>query len=142
MIRQIEAADVGAAVELLAEFRAEAAPHVTFDAPACARTVRTLASSRLGFARLLDLDGPAGLMLGAVQPLTWAEGLAAREIVWFVRPACRGRWGLRLLDAFEAWARGVGARHVALTDAGHDLSALCRRRGYVPAERVWMREVT
>lgn len=141
MIRAATSDDVDAAVDLLLAFRAEAVPGAHFERRACAATVRALIASRLGYAAVLDLGGPAGLFLAVAQPLTWSHGLAAREIVWFVRPGDRGRWPLRMLDGFEAWARSIGATHLALTDVGADMAALYGRRGYAPAERTWMKAV-
>lgn len=69
--------------------------------------------------------------------------LFASELAWWVSPGSRGTAGLRLLDAFEAWA----AEHNAVPTLSEivaiaDLDAVLRRRGYVLTERAYVRRAS
>lgn len=68
----------------------------------------------------------------------WAETLVADELVWWIDPARRGRWALRMIEDFEAWAGRVGAGVVGLSSTGADLGPLYTRRGYLRAETKYL----
>ena len=74
-----------------------------------------------------------GFIAGSLQPTVISPQLIAMEHGWF---AVDGS-GLRLLRAFEAWARERGATMVQLSTgpSGLDLSRL----GYRLAERAWVK---
>lgn len=142
MIRQATEADVPACVEMVARFQAEVLP----DAPAChagtvAQTLRGLIASPRGYAAVLELEGPRGLLLAHAAPSPWAPVLAAEELVWWIAPERRGRWALRMLDDVEAWARDLGAGVLGLSSTGRDIGALYARRGALRCETRWMVEL-
>ena len=131
-----------ACVEMVARFQAESLP----DAPTChgatvAQTVRGLIASARGYAAVLDLDGPEGLLLAHAAPSPWAPVLAAEELVWWIAPARRGRWAIRMLDDLEAWARSCGAGVLGLSSTGRDIGPLYARRGALCCETRWMMEL-
>jgi len=78
---------------------------------------------------------PRGMILGIVAPLYYRpDYLEAHEIAWW----CEDGSGLKLLRAFETWAREQGAREIimsTLPDFTADVATrlLCRR-GYRHAE--------
>ena len=74
-----------------------------------------------------------GFIAGSLQPTVISPQLIAMEHGWF---AVDGS-GLRLLRAFEAWARERGATMVQLSTgpSGLDLSRL----GYRLVERAWVK---
>lgn len=92
------------------------------------------------FQVLTHYGEPVGGFLGSLGSEYWSQDTAvAREIVWFVHRAYRGREALSMLDDFEAWAGARKAKIVHAsrlegvdphTDRGLDL--LYRRRGYTP----------
>lgn len=74
-----------------------------------------------------------GFIAGSLQPTVISPQLIAMEHGWFAMDGS----GLRLLRAFEAWARERGAMLVQLSTgtSGPDLARL----GYRPAEMAWIK---
>jgi hypothetical protein len=74
-----------------------------------------------------------GFIAGSLQPTVISPRLIAMEHGWFATDGS----GLRLLRAFEAWARERGAMMVQLSTgpSGLDLTRL----GYRPAEMAWIK---
>lgn len=70
--------------------------------------------------------------------------LVASEFFWFIRKEYRGG-GIALLDAFEEWAKGMGAKRIVMVHLTNlmpeSLGAFYRRRGYSPIEVHYMMEV-
>lgn len=87
-----------------------------------------------------------GLVLVAGQPAQgvlmampfdhpFGAGKWAKETVWYIAPEARGRAALRMLDAYEAWAREQGCVTIGMASlATNDVSKIYERRGYAPAE--------
>lgn len=134
-IRQAAYADRFRAVTILREFHAEARPAFPFD-PARAEAVFKAHLEPDRLALVSDTDaGVQGLLLATADEHPFGAGRIARETIWFMRPAARGREGLRMLTAFEAWAAAQGcvaACMACLPD--NDVATIYRRRGYAPAE--------
>lgn len=90
-------------------------------------------------ARLIDSDSGivlvtgGGFIAGALVPTIINPAPVAQELGWFATDGS----GLRLLRAFEAWARGRGAMLIQLSTApdGPDLTRL----GYRRAETAWVK---
>jgi GNAT superfamily N-acetyltransferase len=84
-----------------------------------------------------------GALGGVAYPDPYSGALIATEFFWFVSEGRRGH-GLRLLKAFEAWAREKGCsqiRMVHLMDLMPDkLDRVYRRFGYEPAEVHYSKE--
>jgi GNAT superfamily N-acetyltransferase len=83
--------------------------------------------------------------LGAIKvPDIHCGLLTAIEIFWFTNPEDRGE-GLRLLDAYEKWAKISGCKRVAIIHLADSfpevLSRIYERRGYELIESHYMREV-
>lgn len=85
---------------------------------------------------VLDVDGVAqGLLMAATFDHPFGSGRWAKETVWFVAEAYRGRGAIAMLDAYEAWAKERACVAIGMASlAGNDVSALYERRGYAPAE--------
>ena len=85
---------------------------------------------------VLDIDGAAqGLLMAEAFEHPFGAGLWAKETVWFVSEQHRGRGALRMLDAYEAWAREKGCVAIGMASLeSNDVSALYARRGYAPVE--------
>lgn len=60
-----------------------------------------------------------GVPVGTLGALLFADpcngALVAQELFWWVNDDARGNGSLRLVQAFEAWAKGVGASRVVMT---------------------------
>ncbi len=127
------------------EFYGEGRLPGTFDPVVFTATWQQLLSTGAGGLFVLEEDGK---MLGAIGAIAYpcpnnGETIAA-EMFWYVRREHRGR-GLRLFDAFEAWAKAKGARRLAmvhlleLTPAA--LERFYRSRGYRAVEVHYIKEV-
>lgn len=66
----------------------------------------------------------------------------AEELAWWVEPAYRGRRGLALLEAAEAWARGHALAFLKMVaPADSAIGALYRRRGYTAVEVAYQKPI-
>ncbi len=81
-----------------------------------------------------------GVLMAAVLDHPFGAGRIAKETVWFVTPAARGRGAIKMLDAYEAWARSVGCVSAGMASlATNDVSRLYERRGYSAVETHFMK---
>jgi GNAT superfamily N-acetyltransferase len=89
----------------------------------------------------LHEEAPVGIIAGAVHPflLNNSDTVAAETMWWLDEPYRKGRMGLRLLDAFEYWAKNVAhcsiAQMTRLKDSER-IGKIYDKRGYVPAETI------
>lgn len=85
-----------------------------------------------------------GALGGVAYPDPHTGELIATEFFWFVSEGHRGQ-GLRLLKAFEEWARAKGCvqiRMAYLMDLmPSKLEMVYKRLGYVPAEVLYVKEL-
>lgn len=87
-------------------------------------------------------ERPVGVLMARMFSHPFGAGWWAKETVWFVEPAHRGRGSLRMLDAYEDWARSVGCSVIGMASlASNDVSALYRRRGFAPVETHFIKEL-
>lgn len=95
-------------------------------------TARTIAALTAGSDSAVWVSS-GGFIAGSLQPTVISPRVIAMEHGWFAQDGS----GLRLLRAFEAWARERGAMLVQLSTgpSGLDLSRL----GYRVAERAWVK---
>ena len=85
-------------------------------------------------------DKPDGLLMAGWFEHPFGAGRYAKETVWYVAPQARGRGTLKMLDAYEAWAREQKCCAVGMAAlATNDVSALYLRRGYQPAETHYLK---
>lgn len=101
-----------------------------------------------GVVLVADHSGSVvGGICGALAPLWFNQSvLVATEIAWWVDQGRRGGVaGVRLLQAFEAWAAEQGAAFVSLSDlVVHDHSTigpLVQKLGYTLIERSHVKEL-
>ncbi len=81
-----------------------------------------------------------GVLMAAAFDHPFGAGRIAKETVWFVSPEARGRDSIKMLDAYEAWARSVGCVSVGMASlATNDVSSLYERRGYSAVETHFMK---
>jgi GNAT superfamily N-acetyltransferase len=83
-----------------------------------------------------------GVLMACAFDHPFGAGRIAKETVWFVSPEARGRGAIRMLDAYEAWARSVGCVSVGMAAlASNDVSSLYERRGYSAVETHFMKSL-
>jgi hypothetical protein len=88
-----------------------------------------------------DAQGVTGMIGGVVLAHPVMGVRTASELFWWVNPTARGRAGLRLLQAFEAWARAQGAAVVQMIAPTEAVGRLYARFGYVPVEMTYQRRL-
>lgn len=99
----------------------------------------------IGVVFVIEHDG---LLVGALGGLShkdlYGDKLIATEMFWFVLPEFRGG-GMRLFMAFEKWAKEKGCCRIMmafLLDLMPEKLAIAyRRRGYVPSEVFYSKEI-
>lgn len=96
---------------------------------------------------LLHYDLPVGYLAAtkSTHPF-FPNRSAAVEIGWFVYPDYRTKHSMKLLDAFEEWAKLTGATRAAVAHYGHNeeakkVSAFYKRKKYKPIEIVYAKEL-
>lgn len=153
MIRDAQIADKARVVELLRDSRKGAG----FDDPA-GLTGFSFAFDREYAERLFlahlrgstccilyDVDGVAhGVLMAIAYEHPFGPVWLARETVWFIDPAHRGgTTALRMLDAYEGWARSRGCQFIGMAGMGYDpdVAALYQRRGYRVAETHYLKAI-
>lgn len=148
-LRLAKLEDIPRCVELVRNFHLVSPfNHMVFESEGVRRTLVHFISDPNQFLVLLLLheDLPVGLLIACLQPLLTGSQKVATELCWWVEPEFRSRvQSERLIDAFEYWARKVGAHTTVLSSLHGDLhKPLARyytRRGYRPVEYTFMKEV-
>ena len=80
-------------------------------------------------------DQPCGLLMASWFEHPFGAGRYAKETVWFVAPLARGRGAIRMLDAYEVWAREQCCVALGMASLiSKDVSRLYARRGFAPVE--------
>jgi GNAT superfamily N-acetyltransferase len=88
---------------------------------------------------VLEHDGTVRGLLGATAFVHPMDGtLTASEMCWWVDPDVRGH-GLKLLRAFEAWARTRGAHKTLVVAPTPDVERLYERLHYAKVETSYER---
>ncbi|WP_421476734.1 GNAT family N-acetyltransferase [Agrobacterium tumefaciens] len=92
-------------------------------------------------ACILVAGNPAqGVLMAVAYEHPFGAGRIAKETVWFVTPEARGRGAIKMLDAYEVWARSVGCVSVGMASlTTNDVSSLYERRGYSAVETHFMK---
>lgn len=135
-VRFATPADRDRVIVLLRESHAAAGFTFPFEAPYADFLFQTHMSHSSTCVLVLDRpEGVAGVLMAATFDHPFGAGRMAKETVWFIAPSARGRDGLRMLDAYEAWAKEQGCRSVGMASlTTNDVSRIYERRGYVPVE--------
>lgn len=151
LIRKGCEADLGRAVQLLRDSRESAG----FNDPA-GLTGFTFPfveeyAERLFLQHILDPkafcgvytvdETPQGVLLAYWFEHPFGPVKVAKETLWWIDPAHRGRGAIKMLNAYEAWADGKGCDFVGMAGMGSDpeVSKLYERRGYRVAETHYLK---
>ena len=124
-----DARDVPRIVDMIEALRAAVHGPIPVDRAWTARTVSKLIGDPAGCVLVTE----GGFIAGLIQPTIISPAPVAKELGWWASDGS----GLRLLRAFEAWAKEQGADLVQLSTApsGPDLERL----GYQAAELAWVK---
>ena len=147
-IRNATEADVETIVKMARHFIAFA-PHAAvaeYDDEDLANAAR--ACMQHGLLIVAEQDGEIiGMLLGIISSLWFARRtLWASELAWWVEPAARGGTaGIRLVTAFQDWAREQGAKVVAMSSLhlDHDtrVGNVLERMGFEQSEHTYIKRI-
>lgn len=142
-IREATPADVGALLAMGEDFLSQTAYGARY--PYNAAHLLTLAHDLIAQPRsvilLAERERPVG-MLGLVVTSHFLSGQTiAGEVFYWMAPFARGRAGVRLLRAGEAWARAKGAIRLQMIAPSDRVGALYLRQGYLPVERIYEKDL-
>jgi len=89
---------------------------------------------------------PIGMLAGRTIELLFSSEKIAVEMMWWVDKDYRtGNTGWELMKAFEYWAGVVGCKYVQMasvqTDIGERLDKVYKRKGYILAERNYLKAI-
>lgn len=94
---------------------------------------------------VIDVGGEIeGALVGLLSELYMSYTVQATELAWFVSKDYRGKpASLRLIKAFEKWAKEGGATQIGMGDIEGitSLENLYNRLGYERAETVYLKEL-
>lgn len=94
---------------------------------------------------VIDVDGEIeGALVGLLSELYMSYTVQATELAWFVSKDYRGKpASLKLIKAFEKWAKESGANQIGMGDIEgiSSLEKLYNRLGYERAETVYLKEL-
>ncbi len=135
MIRTATLSDIPALVRMGRAF-VETGVDIPFDENYASRSIQgmMLAYDREVF--VLDLDGKiSGMLCAAVADSPLAPVRVGVEIVFWIDPEARGRWANQFIQAYEAWAKNLGAHAASLSSlADVPVGKFYERAGYCHTE--------
>lgn len=132
-----------AVIALLRDSHAAAGYQFEFQASRADALFRLHLESPMACVLLLERQSVvSGVLMASVYDHPFGAGLMAKETVWFIAPHARGRWGLAMLDAYEAWAVSLGCASIGMAAlASNDVSKLYQRRGYAAVETHFIKSI-
>lgn len=143
-VRFARNSDAGTVVDLLRQSHAAARWTFPFD-PMRAHSLfcHHMQSEKACVLVLESDDAVVGLLMAGVFDHPFGAGLCANETVWFITEEARGRGSLKMLDAYEAWAKDQGCAVICMASlAINDVSRIYTRRGYAPFETHFMKAMS
>jgi GNAT superfamily N-acetyltransferase len=136
LIRAAAPSDRLAVVRLLRDAHGAAALPFAFSAPHGALLFDTQLASPDRLCLVLGDDGLRGVLMASAQPHPFADVRYASEVVWWIDPSARGPAAVRMLQAYEAWAKDQGCVFcgMAALASSPRAASLYQRLGYQPTE--------
>ena len=126
------------ALEFLEQQYAE---HLSGNRQALTEMFETLMERPAGCVIVAETDGVlAGGICGHVYRHPMSGNLVASEVGWWMDPHKRGA-GMRVLRAFEAWARAHGAEAIQMIAPNARVGSFYARLGYRLAETTYQRRL-
>lgn len=147
MIRPANPTDKGRVIELLRDSRVGAgfdrADGISgftfpFDPAYAARLFAQHTTTASAVCFVHDVNGVAqGVLMGVAFDHPYGPVRVSKDSMWWIDPSHRGGTAaVRMLDAFEAWAKERGCAFGGIAGMGDDpnITRLLERRGYRSAE--------
>ena len=150
LVRQAHDLDVPALVDMGMQFANHYPVASEVDPYALDATIRQLIANDDAAVLVVSHQGsdPYAVLVGMEIGLWFApDTRVASELAWWVDPSHRGgSAGVRLIRAFERWAKARGIEHVCMSDIQTNDSAsagpLIERQGYQLQERSYIKRVS
>ena len=147
-IRPATEADVDAIVAMAKHFIAFA-PHASIAEYEDSDIVNAArACMEHGIVIVAEQDGEVvGMLFGVTTGIWFAPKTTwAVELAWWVQPEARGgSAGIRLVTAFQDWAREQGAKLVAMSSLHLEndsrVSSVLTRMGFTPSEHTYIKRL-
>jgi GNAT superfamily N-acetyltransferase len=136
MIRAAKQSDIPSIVRMTADLARATGIPIAVDEAWTSAFVSSVLASGQGLALVVDIDGKAeGMIVATIGQSSVSPALIAIEHGWYCSRAAAG-YGVKLLAAYEAWARAKGCAMARMSTAhasplGH---VLVKRHGYGFAE--------
>ncbi len=115
-----------------------------FDPAYAARLFHLHLAHRNACCLVLDFDDEAqGILMAMASEHPFGSVKLARETVWWIDPAYRGVAAIRMLDAYEQWAKSLHCAYSGMAGMGDDpeVAKLYERRGYAVAEKHYLKKI-
>ncbi|MEJ8308817.1 GNAT family N-acetyltransferase [Agrobacterium larrymoorei] len=143
-VRHARNSDAGVVVELLRQSHAAARWKFPFDPMRAHSLFCAHEQSAHTAAIVMEYRGsPAGILMAHAFDHPFGAGMCSFETVWFIAEEARGRGALKMLDAYEDWARDIGCVYACMASlAINDVSRIYTRCGYAPVETHFMKALT
>lgn len=96
------------------------------------------------YCGVLDVAGRAqGVLLAAFFEHPFGPVCVAKETVWWIDPAHRGRSAVAMLKDYEAWAASAGCKFAGMAGMGAEpvVAPLYERLGYRRAETTFLKAI-
>lgn len=106
---------------------------------------KIIVESKGEYVILLSVDGQeiVGVLVGYVYSPVFSDDRIAIEMLWYLKPEHRsGNRGVDMMDAYEYWAKGVGAKVIQygyLSSSPEGMLKLYRRRGFELSEQIFQK---
>lgn len=139
------AEDVGAVIEMALSF-AKASPYK--DLPMEREKIEELILSMMKdhnktIVVLYMHDGkPVGMIAGMSSEMMFSREIIASEVIWWVEPGFRSRKTLALKEAYEFWAKRIGAKYIQMANLDDQkIERYYERTGYKLTERAYLKVI-
>lgn len=85
-------------------------------------------------------DKPVGMLAGMTSEMLFNRELLASEVIWWVEPEHRSRKSFALKEAYEYWAKRVGAKYIQMSNLNDKrVEQFYERTGYKLTERAYLK---
>lgn len=141
MIRRAVATDKAAVLRMARDFHSASETSLPFSAAMASMLFDASLTDADRLCLVLDANGVRGTLVAQAGPHHFSPVKVATEIIWWVDPDARGIEALRMLRAYEDWARERGCAFAAMVGLGADpvVGRTYEIRGYAPAERHFLK---
>jgi GNAT superfamily N-acetyltransferase len=149
MIRFAEERDVEVICRMSKDFSAQLPHPLNYDEDKAAGWVNLLLTPTERRMMLVSEEDTTvtGFIAAFIEEAFFSQDLVAHELAWWVDPPYRHlRDSIRLLEAYEFWARKMGCRSVGLAvingwENEDKLKAFHKRRGFRCVEHAYLKDL-